>query len=153
MSYTKRQVMELVASGIVDESFVYEDGTVYNITALRMLAKKTNRKPILAFITQQLIDLVQNERDIDYNRIQDLKDHLNDPAILIDQGDGSHLIIDGNHRIIARYFMGLIDFPAYVFEKQEALAACPMDEMVDAGIEWGSEAFNNELKSKINEAK
>ena len=65
-------------------------------------------------------------------------EQLDDPAIDLVNDEGQHYIIDGIHRIAARYKRGMPDF----FTRWMKLAICPRipEELLQSGLykyQWG----------------
>jgi len=39
------------------------------------------------------------------------------PVLAAERGDGSHILIDGNHRVVARWRAGFAEIPAYMIPR------------------------------------
>lgn len=61
------------------------------------------------------------DRGIETHRLERLSvDHLADPIIYLDMGDGTHLLVDGHHRYVYAAAAGRDELPAYIITKDQA---------------------------------
>lgn len=95
--------------------------------------------PVLHFATTRLVDYLESTKApvIEVELDQALADHcvhkhgvgpghlpritpgrLKEPCVLLAWPDGTHVVADGNHRVVARHLLGLPTFPAWMVEER-----------------------------------
>jgi hypothetical protein len=125
---TNTQMMSLVASGDISESFTHPTEGVFDITKMREYARancEVQQLPI-----EYVIDFVMNTRVFEPQRIIDLSTHswMEDPALFVSYVENntvSKLLIDGTHRIIRRHREGLRTFLFYELLEDEIIRPDP----------------------------
>jgi hypothetical protein len=63
---------------------------------------------------------------------------LNEPAIMLDRGDGTHTVADGSHRLVKRALLGMPNVPTYLVPEAvwRRFAIPDMPEHVLGWREW-----------------
>ncbi|QRE00214.1 hypothetical protein [Burkholderia phage BCSR5] len=138
---TKTELMALIAASNdgMHESFEHETSGIFDITEMRAWAK-TNLEPVAVEIAQVLPALLEC-RYYDTQRVLELSadSWQNDPGLVVQYDDGSHLVIDGIHRTIRRAMAGETLMPMYLVP--EAHIIRPDDSEwgrgEEIGIAWG----------------
>lgn len=126
--FTKTQMMSLVASGDISESFTHETEGNFDITKMREYARancEVQQLPI-----EYVIDFVMNTRVFEPQRVIDLSTDswMEDPALFVayvESNNVSKLLIDGAHRIIRRHREGLKTFLFYELLEDEIIRPDP----------------------------
>jgi len=102
----------LTTTHVTDESFdfFYDSRNVtyrFNIRKIKdaIVAARIPFRMFRATITEKWYNLIMKMGGIEEDRIPQLTD-LNRPGLVVIFEDGNSLIIDGNHRLVARYRRG-----------------------------------------------
>lgn len=114
---SKSQLASLVARGLCHEAFTHTVAGSFDITLMRQQARAGQYgPPRRADIDATLIEFVANWRDWEQARVNEIlvSGDLSDPGLMIQMPDGTHLLVDGTHRILARHTMGLRHFTFYM---------------------------------------
>lgn len=151
---TKAELMQLVALGLVRESFSHlnegrED--VYIVSDMRRRMIEEKREPVMFCFpeedTKQFLSDIRRDRDIEQARVEDESLDINDPGIIVEfpatatQGP-QHLIVDGTHRILRRLeVLGMRNFPMWVIPRHEAIMADASKGDLVLNDAWGTPDF------------
>lgn len=138
MIVTKAQLMAQVAADIAHESFDHTVQGTFDITLMRSKAIAEQRRPFHTDINQAVIDWLYTYRDVDEERVRTLTlEQQEEPGIIVRYNDGQDLLIDGIHRMVARWRRD----PAlhfYFWEFAEAEIIRPSSSWVSAkDLNWG----------------
>lgn len=98
-------------------SFDCQDDFVIAVDQLRKWLIETQRVPVTSIaLYPELMAHIAEHHGVEKDRLE--KMHLSatsEPAIFLHEpGDGSHICCDGNHRLLRRYSVGLLDAPAHL---------------------------------------
>lgn len=105
----KSQSAALVRLGLLEEIFTHQTLGEFSTTRIHeMLLKDPNRWPVVRVdLDKNLIEHILTSREVDPDRARELTDaDLSVPCLLLLCKDGTHCIIDGVHRISARWAKG-----------------------------------------------
>lgn len=145
---TKTEVMNLVASGKVHETFDHSTCGKFDVTAMRAYAMSRHLPTLRVRIADVYAELCR-DRVIDQARVDELDEASwkDDPAMVIILEEGSHLLIDGTHRILRRHKEGQFLFRAWFIEERFAIRVDPTEwiEGVHRGIDWGDKIEGNKI--------
>jgi hypothetical protein len=134
MAMTKTEAARLVAIGRLHETFAHDTLGSFDITTLRGLVKRLDRKRriktlrcrfdavrVVEGINADPMEYLLSQREVDFARAALLTDRqLADPLIYLLCPPGSngpqetHLLVDGIHRLYERKRRGYVDFAFYL---------------------------------------
>lgn len=93
--------LDIIGAETGDETFTHTHLGTFNVTKIRRY---------LAGRPSVRLDIMNNamlrDREIDEHRVEEIMYMDFPPIILIDCEDGTHLLIDGTHRVVARRLRG-----------------------------------------------
>ncbi len=141
---TKSQVARQVAAGLGTEVFTHEHYGSFDVTATRLAAAagcyelcSTPLYPDVAHIVSYML----RHRDYDVLRSWELMldpaapwEH--DPLIMVHHGENDFTLIDGTHRLLARWMLRLPDFSFYLVPLAAAIRPRSGGLRLASG-EWG----------------
>lgn len=158
MAYTKSQVAKLQAAGVARESFVHSVLGHIDITTLR-LAIAAMKPPAHTFnfadtkvedstmTAEEALQFLLDQREVDEERVNELTlEQLEEPIItLIDDGGYSY-VVDGIHRLTARFRRGYPTFSTYILHEKNAPR---IDSSKWVDLPWGEkELINGKLRRR-----
>lgn len=139
---TKQDLIPLIHSGALVETFdMHTEGKhwVFDISAMRQMIQREPKRWELCStdITESILRIIRDQREVCPERLRALTEvDLADPCILLACDDGTHLMIDGHHRVVARHLKGLRDYEFYNVPFADAPQLDP--RLYELGrIEWG----------------
>lgn len=109
------------------EVFSYVDASTnktwhFNVSGLLDLCQDPEYEGFkyCVYITEDMIDCIRNERGIDFEYVKtiDVLSKPTAPAIGLLWPDGYHLLVDGHHRVYARYLRGLGNVDTFIFPEE-----------------------------------
>ena len=109
----------------LDEVFTHEDpdtGVVRRFNATHMVRYAISHRfdPALVAVDENTVQFMRISRGIEAWKVKRLKEpYLSRPVLLVEYGDGTHLCVDGHHRIVRRWDDGLREVMAWIFPKGE----------------------------------
>lgn|SRR5512141_1606796 len=133
---SKTEIMRRVAAGQGIEAFSHETEGNFNVTAMRQWAQENRLLPVLAPLDEGFVEFIRTQRDIDLKRVAELNplQIALDPAMALLLETGEHLLVDGSHRILRRWDMGMRDFPVWVIPIALAIR---IDTVKEGAVSWG----------------
>lgn len=92
------------------------DQWVVAVTKLRDWLKSSTRVPVSSVaLRPEWIEHIANHGGCEPDHLEKLMPwHTSEPAILLAGPKGTYTVVDGNHRLLKRFMMGLLDAPAYL---------------------------------------
>ena len=136
----KTEYMRLVAIGKMREAFLFtpDDGTPqrhYDISSLRIRIQTNRVEFTIGDIPMgDVYDFVLRNREADWERVDSLSlVELNDPVIFLQEPDGSHILVDGTHRILRLAREGKRFVPAYMVPEHLARR---VDKAMFTDVDW-----------------
>lgn len=122
--------MKVSECGLIDQifSFITDEGKEYhwNTTKVQQAldAGRLTRPDVIPLpITQDLYEHVRTHNGIESSHLTKVTDErLGVPVFFVefpDEPEPSHVLADGNHRLVAAYERGRRDIPAYIFTLKE----------------------------------
>lgn len=115
--------MRIADCGAFDEVFSHEDPQTkalrhFNATQLGLYAFRKKLEVVELPLEESWVKFVQENRGIEWWKVTRLVEpHLSAPIVVIEFGDGTHLTVDGHHRIVRRWNDGFRDIRAWVIPK------------------------------------
>ena len=149
--YTKSEIAALVAAGQNTEVFHHATMGIFNVSLARDIIERfptrfpiyciafsqMSAPPELAIPQAQVMDWIFSQREICPKRLAELTDEqLDDPAIDLITEAGEHFLIDGIHRIAARYKRGMPDYRTY-WMKFWMCPRVPPEQALTHKYRWG----------------
>lgn len=94
----------------------------FDVTGMREYVEAEHDAALLTpvEIRQQLYDHIMSNQGVEEKKIERLAhrpDIYCQPVLLIEWDDGSHVLVDGNHRFVILWRMGIRKIPAFVIPK------------------------------------
>lgn len=121
--------MKVLECGLTDQifSFFGEDGCEYHWNASKIIEALNNDKltPLARLyldITDEIYEHVSKKNGIEEHHLVTIDEaRLEVPVILVEfpGNPPTHVLIDGNHRLVARYRRGLRNIKTAVFSKAQ----------------------------------
>ena len=158
---TKSEIVELIKRGITHEAFTHEWFGTFDVTLMRQAAQRGEYELVTIPCYPDLEPVVQflmTARDWEAGRVWQLmcdESFYYDPVMLIIHPDGKHTLVDGIHRLLARYVLRCPNAPAYMVP--EAKAIRPPADMSMLPDTWGrywqdehGRLFDRETGAEIN---
>lgn len=114
--------MLMCECSLLDEIFSHEDneGVTRHFNPSAMLRAIIDLKvfPICQMIdlSTDLVESIESNHGVEQDRLDKILDRLDNPIVIIKFEDQTHLVIDGNHRVVKRWRLGKDDAPAFIFE-------------------------------------
>lgn len=101
-------------------SFVPHDGEPLHFATTRMVVYlRTSGYPVENVeLTEELARHVAQKHGVEPGHLANTLERINEPCVLLDWGDGTHVVADGNHRVVARYMMQLPTLPAWLLPEK-----------------------------------
>lgn len=149
---TKSQIMLMVLSGRTRESFEHSTEGMFDITQMRKEALESERA-ITAFpLTPELETFIRANRvweqeRVDFFAAQYERWEKPEPAMFYEtteNGEPSHLLIDGTHRILAAYALKMPWFIAWFFEESD-IRRPPPGWGLRADLDWGDQLIDGKI--------
>lgn len=101
-------------------SWIDNDG-IYHCWMTDRMIKHANRhlEPCIIEMDADYAQWVRDKNGIEYHRLIRITPQViaQLPVIYIEMGDGTHKLVDGNHRYLKAYQLGWKELPAYLFPK------------------------------------
>lgn len=143
MLKTKAEVMNDVALHRAHESFSHTICGIFDVTQMRNFAIANDRVVHTLALTQELIDWLYENRDVDEARMRSMtRMQVDEAAIVVAYNDGTDLLIDGTHRMIAAWKKyGLKTFNYWKYAEYEIIRPAP-GWGVHTGLRWGKFDIN-----------
>lgn len=148
---TKSEIMKLVASGAIHETFDHSTEGKFDVTAMRKAAQES-KLPTLRVRIADVYAAICQDRVIDQARIDELdaRSWKADPAMVVvfnEAGQTSHLLIDGIHRILRRHKEGEFLFRAWFIDEANVIRPDMTQwvEGVERGIDWGDKIEDGKI--------
>jgi hypothetical protein len=86
----------------------------FAITRMRMYLESLDLPIIEAALTKELILAVASSNGLEEEHLERQSDEkLDQPIIMLDCGDGTHIVADGSHRMLRRFLKGLFTAPTW----------------------------------------
>jgi hypothetical protein len=106
-----------------DEMFTWSphDGPVLHFATTRLIAYlEASGAPVVPVeLTQALVEHCIRKHGVEPGHLPRLtRERLQEPCVLVAWPDGSHVVADGNHRVVARHLLGFETFPAWMVEER-----------------------------------
>jgi hypothetical protein len=149
---TKSEAMALIEAGLARETFTSSDiPFVVDVSSLREAVSANPDKwtQTNIFLSKEVIDFLYEKREIDEARVEQLNiDHYKLPGFvtpLSEERGGGMCPIDGHHRMVKFYKMGITMYPVYVVPMSEL----PAVKEGAIELQWGErqvDAVNNKWK-------
>lgn len=109
-----------------DEIFTWEDpdkGTFLNFNIMAMYKFAMDNEHIERVkcpIEASHAEFVLKNHGLEQPRLDRLKaPYIDIPILIVTHDDGTHTVIDGNHRFVKRHHLGLTDINAFIFKLGE----------------------------------
>lgn len=142
---TKSEQMKYITAGLIHECFEHETHGLFDVTLMRKAARNHRYgNPITIPFDPRYAEKFMLYRDYELDRIWELlmdpkAPWLNDPAMgVYDDSDGTHIFIDGTHRILCRWILKLPTFSFWQVPMSKVIR--PQQGFAMVG-EWGEENF------------
>ena len=113
--------MHILECHPMDQLFSHEDMTNvtrhFNTSAMGRAVVNGTVKPEYHTMDlyEDLVDSVEQYHGVEQDHIDKVVETIDHPILLVRFTDGSNLIVDGNHRIVKRWRMGLKTVVAAIF--------------------------------------
>lgn len=142
MVETKSQIMRRIASGLAFEAFAHDTLGSFHVTEMRARAWRgdyelcrTSLYPDQGRIVRFLMDNRDWEPERVWELLNDPAAPWEDPALMLLCPEGDHVLVDGIHRIIARWALRC----ANLFFYMVPLAGAPRVDQTRArtSFDWG----------------
>lgn len=139
---TKAQLMQAVIAGHQRECFEHSTEGIFDVTAMRDgLASGTIPGELVYIAMECIAPFVRENRVTEQARIDSLDEASwkLDPAIfihIVNNGEESHLMIDGHHRALRREKEGFDSMPCWIVEKEHAVRPAP-GWVQNPFVDWG----------------
>jgi hypothetical protein len=134
---SKSELMARVIHGREHECFEHSECGFFDITLMREWAKKHGVRITVG--TADMVPHIHESRDYDPERVLELPDESwkNDPPLAVALNDGTHLLIDGAHRILRRHAEGYKNTDILVLTEEEIIRPGPGWSKQEA-VDWGT---------------
>jgi hypothetical protein len=105
-----------------DEMFTFSpnDGDPKHFATTRLVAylKSSGAQVCAVDLDEALVAHVARKHGIEPGHLTKTLDRVEEPCVFLDYGDGTHIVADGNHRVVARHLLGMKTVPAWLVPKK-----------------------------------
>ena len=147
---SKSQIMAQVISGRAHEAFTHEHYGTFDVTLMRKAARNNRYGPPakvkLYPEIEHIIRYLKQYRDWEPERVWQVmvnEAFASDPVLMIEHGDGDYTLIDGIHRLFARWILREPYFLAYIIPMSQAIRPSPAMFFPEWGDQWGRMRVND----------
>lgn len=105
-----------------DEMFTFSpnDGEPMHFATTRLVAylQGVGAQVVAVELDEALATHVAKRHGIEVPHLTNSLERLEEPCVFLDYGDGTHIVADGNHRVVARHLLGFKTVPAWLVPKK-----------------------------------